>query len=159
MAIMSDLLNSVETSVAVELSKQAISSLKQYLSRWNVDVSSSQERLETATAEHQREVKSWSEEISFKDLQKPKATSEVFVPLDKAHLCCPGCDDTEDLLRVRNLRSRKGLSVRHGFHRYVREHESAGRNDGAVFSPIYAIARSDPRGHGIGALRQSRRTC
>jgi predicted NACHT family NTPase len=82
MAIMSDLLNSVETSVAVELSKQAISSLKQYLSRWNVDVSSSQERLETAIAEHQREVKSWSEEISFKDLQKPKATSEVFVPLD-----------------------------------------------------------------------------
>jgi energy-coupling factor transporter ATP-binding protein EcfA2 len=82
MAIMSDLLGSVENSLAVDASKYAISLLSQYLSRWRVDVSSSQERLEAAIGEHQREVKSWSEEISFKDLLKPKATSEVFVPLD-----------------------------------------------------------------------------
>jgi predicted NACHT family NTPase len=79
---MSDLLSDVRTSVAVELSKQAISSLKQLLARWNVNVSSSQERLESAIAVHQREVKRWSEEISFKDLLRPKATSQVFVPLD-----------------------------------------------------------------------------
>lgn len=80
--MVSDLLHSVETSIAVEVAKQAIYSLKQYLSRWNVEVSSSQERLETAIAEHQQEVRSWSEEISFKDLLKPKSTSDVFVPLN-----------------------------------------------------------------------------
>ena len=72
----------METSLAVDLSKQAIASVAQYLKRWGVQVSSTQTRLEAAIAAHQREVKSWSEEISFKDLAKPKATSEVFVPLD-----------------------------------------------------------------------------
>lgn len=79
---MSEILKSVGTAVAVDLAKEAISSAKQHLSRWNVDVSSSQERLEAAIAEHQQEVRSWSEEISFKDLLKPKATSDVFVPLN-----------------------------------------------------------------------------
>lgn len=79
---MSDLISSIGGSVAAEVYKQAISSLTHYLSRWNVNVSSSQERLETAIAEHQREVKNWSEEISFKDLLKPKTTTQVFVPLD-----------------------------------------------------------------------------
>jgi hypothetical protein len=79
---MPDLLSSVETSIAIDISKQAIASLKQMLSRWNVEVSSTEERLQAAIAEHQREVRSWSEEISFKDLQRPKTTTEVFVPLD-----------------------------------------------------------------------------
>jgi hypothetical protein len=79
---MSDLLGNVEGALATEASKQAIALLAQYLGRWNVSLSSSQERLDAAIAEHQREVKSWSEEISFKDLLRPKATSEVFVPLD-----------------------------------------------------------------------------
>ena len=79
---MSDLLNSFETSIAAEVSKTAIAALQHYLSRWKVDVSSTQERLESAIDEHQREVKSWSEEIAFKDLLKPKATSEIFVPLN-----------------------------------------------------------------------------
>jgi predicted NACHT family NTPase len=82
MAVVSDLLNNVETAVAIDLGKQAVASLRQYLSRWNVNVSSSQERLETAISEHQREARAWSEEISFKDLLRPKATTEVFVPLD-----------------------------------------------------------------------------
>ncbi len=79
---MSDLLNSIETTIATDIYKQAISTLSQLLSRWNVDVSSTEDRLQSAISEHQREVKNWSEEISFKDLQKPKNTSEVFVPLD-----------------------------------------------------------------------------
>src|ERR1019366_10574999 len=79
---MSDLLGSLESSLVADASKQAIAMLSQYLSRWRVDVSSTQERLVTSIAEHQREVKNWSEEISFKDLLKPKATSQVFVPLD-----------------------------------------------------------------------------
>jgi hypothetical protein len=78
---MSDLLGNFESSLAGEVSKQAIAFLTQYLSRWNVGLSSSQERLETALAEHQKEVKNWSDEISFKDLLRPKVTSEVFVPL------------------------------------------------------------------------------
>ena len=82
MATMSDLLGNFEDSLAREASKQAITLLAQYLSRWNVNLSSSQERLETAISEHQKEVKTWSEEISFKDLLRPKVTSEVFVPLD-----------------------------------------------------------------------------
>jgi NACHT domain len=65
-----------------EMGKQAISALKNSLSRWNVGVSSSQERLEAAIATHAHEVRNWSEEISFKDLLRPKATSEVFVPLN-----------------------------------------------------------------------------
>jgi hypothetical protein len=81
MAPMSDLLGDIENSLAGEASKQAIALLTQYLSRWNVSLSSSQERLETAVAEHQKEIKNWSEEISFKDLLRPKVTSEVFVPL------------------------------------------------------------------------------
>ena len=47
-----------------------------------VKVSSTQERLEAAIGQHLREVRRWSEEISFKDLARPKSTSEVFVPLD-----------------------------------------------------------------------------
>jgi hypothetical protein len=81
-AAMADILHSVETAVATEAVKQAISSLKSYLSRWKVDVSSSQERFEAAIAQHQREVKNWSGQISFKDILQPKTTSEVFVPLD-----------------------------------------------------------------------------
>jgi hypothetical protein len=79
---MSDFLDDFEGSLAKEASKQAIGFLAHYLSRWNVSLSSSQERLESAIAEHQKEVKNWSEEISFKDLLKPKVTEEVFVPLD-----------------------------------------------------------------------------
>jgi hypothetical protein len=79
---MSDLLGNFESSLAGEASKQAIALLTRYLSRWNVGLSSSEERLETALAEHQKEVKNWSGEISFKDLLRPKVTSEVFVPLD-----------------------------------------------------------------------------
>ncbi len=79
---MSDLLGNVESSLTAEASKQAIALLAHYLSRWNVTVSSSQERLDAAIGEHQREVRVWSEEISFKDLLRPKVTSEVFVPLD-----------------------------------------------------------------------------
>ena len=82
MANMSDFLNSLETSAAAEVSKQAISLVQQYLSRWNVRVPSTQDRLDSAIAAHQQEVRNWSEEISFKDLLKPKVTSEVFVPLD-----------------------------------------------------------------------------
>jgi hypothetical protein len=82
MGPMSDLLGNLENSLAGEASKQAIALLTRYLSRWNVTLSSSQERLETAVAEHQKEIKNWSEEISFKDLLRPKVTSEVFVPLD-----------------------------------------------------------------------------
>src|ERR1035438_10690545 len=69
-------------SVAGEVYRQAFDSLAHLLSRWNVATSSTKERLETAIADHEREVRIWSEEISFKDLQKPKATSQVFVPLD-----------------------------------------------------------------------------
>lgn len=79
---MSDLLGNIGNSVASEASKQAIVLLARYLSRWNVTLDSTQERLENAINEHQKEVKNWSEEISFKDLLRPKATSEVFVPLD-----------------------------------------------------------------------------
>jgi predicted NACHT family NTPase len=79
---MSDFFSSVGSSIAVDLSKQAVASVTHFLSRWGAGVASTQERLETAISEHQREVRNWSEEISFKDLAKPKATSEVFVPLD-----------------------------------------------------------------------------
>lgn len=79
---MPDYLSSYATSLAVDLSKQAITSVTSYLKHWRVQVASTQERLEAAIAAHQKEVKCWSEEISFKDLAKPKATSEVFVPLD-----------------------------------------------------------------------------
>jgi NACHT domain len=79
---MSDLLGNFENTLANEASKQAFAFLAHYLSRWKVSISSSQERLEAALAEHQKEVKAWSEEISFKDLLRPKATSDVFVPLD-----------------------------------------------------------------------------
>jgi DNA polymerase III delta prime subunit len=79
---MDDMLNSVEGALATELSKQAIALLTQYLGRWMVTVSSTQERLDSAIEEHSRFVRAWSEEISFKDLLKPKATAEVFVPLD-----------------------------------------------------------------------------
>src|SRR5208283_2083993 len=75
-------LSSLETSLATEVSKQAISALKDYLGRWKVDVTSSQERLQSAINEHQRDVRRWSEEISFKDLLKPRVTSDVFVPLN-----------------------------------------------------------------------------
>ena len=79
---MSEFLQSVEKSVAIEAAKETFKTLSGYLSRWKVGVSSSQERIDSAISEHQREVKQWSEEISFKDLLKPKSTSEVFVPLD-----------------------------------------------------------------------------
>jgi hypothetical protein len=79
---MSGLLDNFENSFAGEASKQAFAFLSQYLSRWNVSLSSSQERLDTAIAEHQKEIRNWSGEISFKDLLRPKVTSEVFVPLD-----------------------------------------------------------------------------
>lgn len=82
MANMSDFLNSLETSAATEVSKQALLLVQQYLSRWNVRVPSTQDRLDSAIAAHQQEVRNWSEEISFKDLLKPKVTSDVFVPLD-----------------------------------------------------------------------------
>lgn len=82
MAAMSDFLSSVGTSLATDVAKKAVTAVTHFLGRWGVSVSSTQERLEEAIAEHQREVKSWSEEISFKDLAKPKSTSEVFVPLD-----------------------------------------------------------------------------
>ena len=82
MSRMSDLLGNIEGSLTTEASKQAVALLAQYLSRWKVNLSSSQERLEAAIAEHQKEVKIWSEEISFKDLLRPKAISDVFVPLD-----------------------------------------------------------------------------
>ena len=75
-------LNTFESSVTTEVSKQAIAMLRNYVSRWSVEVASSQERLESAIEQHQREVKSWSEEIAFKDLLKPKTTSEIFVPLN-----------------------------------------------------------------------------
>jgi Na+/phosphate symporter len=65
---MSDLLGSIETSLAVDLTKRAISAAEEILSRWKVAVNTSQERLESAITQHQREVKSWAEEISFKDL-------------------------------------------------------------------------------------------
>jgi hypothetical protein len=79
---MPDFLGDLETSFAVDFSKQAIVALGGYLARWGARVDSTDEQLRNAIAEHQREVRRWSEEISFKDLQKPKATSEVFVPLD-----------------------------------------------------------------------------
>lgn len=80
--IMSDFLSGIGTSLAVDLSKQAVAAMAQHLKHWGVQVCSTQERLESAIAAHEREVRSWSEEISFKDLAKPKTTSEVFVPLD-----------------------------------------------------------------------------
>lgn len=79
---MSDLITSIGSAVVVDLSKRVIETLAQRVGHWGVQVDSSQEALEQAIEEHQREVKRWSEEISFKDLQKPKTTSDVFVPLD-----------------------------------------------------------------------------
>jgi NACHT domain len=78
----SSFFNEFGVSLAVDLSKQALASLAQYMGRWGVGVSSTQERLQLAIEAHTREVKAWSEEISFRDLARPKATSEVFVPLD-----------------------------------------------------------------------------
>ena len=34
-------------------------------------------------------------------------------------------------------------------HRHVRQHEPAGRGDGAVVAPVLPDARRDPRGHGV----------
>lgn len=79
---MSDFLHDVESSLTTELCKQALHSLELLLARWNVSVSSSKDQINAAIASHQREVKRWSEEIAFKDLLKPKTTSEVFVPLN-----------------------------------------------------------------------------
>lgn len=79
---MSSFFNEFGVSLAVDLSKQALASLAQYMGRWGVGVSSTQERLQSAIEAHTQEVKTWSEEISFRDLARPKATSEVFVPLD-----------------------------------------------------------------------------
>jgi len=79
---MSDLLGKFESSVAAEFGKQAFHSLGQLVARWNVAVSSSEEGINSAIASHLLEVRRWSEEISFKDLLKPKSTSEIFVPLD-----------------------------------------------------------------------------
>ena len=79
MATMSDFLGSLESSFAGEASKHAFNLLTDYRSRWNVDVSSSQERVEAAIAEHQREVKNWAEEISFKDLNKSRKPRRRFL--------------------------------------------------------------------------------
>lgn len=79
---MSDLLGKFESSVAAEFGKQAFHSLGQLVARWNVAVSSSEEGINSAIAAHLLEVRRWSEEISFKDLLKPKSTSDIFVPLD-----------------------------------------------------------------------------
>lgn len=79
---MSDFANNIGTELAKDFAKEAIGAVAHYLCRWNVKIASTEERLQHAIADHQREVKNWSEEISFKDLAKPKQTSEVFVPLD-----------------------------------------------------------------------------
>ncbi len=79
---MSDLLGNVESSLATEFCKQAFHSLQQLAARWNVTVSSSEDIINAALASHQVEVRRWSEEVSFKDLIRPKQTEEVFVPLD-----------------------------------------------------------------------------
>jgi predicted NACHT family NTPase len=79
---MSDFVSNIGTELAKDFAKEAIGAVAHYLSRWNVKIDSTEERLQHAIADHQREVKNWSEEISFKDLAKPKQTSEVFVPLD-----------------------------------------------------------------------------
>jgi Cdc6-like AAA superfamily ATPase len=52
------------------------------ISRWQVSLDTSEERVSNAITLHTREVANWANEISFKDLQRPRATSEVFVPLD-----------------------------------------------------------------------------
>ena len=79
---MSDLLGNVESSLATEFCKQALHSLQQLVARWKVTVSSSEDAINAAITAHQLEVRRWSEEISFKDLLRPKQTEEVFVPLD-----------------------------------------------------------------------------
>ena len=79
---MSDLLGNIESSLATEFCKEAFHSLQQLVARWNVTVSSSEDGINAAIASHQLEVRRWSEEISFKDLLKPKQTEDVFVPLD-----------------------------------------------------------------------------
>lgn len=79
---MSDFLNEVGKSLATEFAKEALHSLKELVGRWNVTVESSEKRINAAISTHEQEVRRWSEEISFKDLLKPKSTAEVFVPLN-----------------------------------------------------------------------------
>jgi len=89
----SSFFNDFSISLAVDLSKQALASLAQNMGHWGVGVSSTKERLEAAIEAHTQEVKAWSEEISFRDIARPKATSDVFVPLDiyllpqRQHIC------------------------------------------------------------------------
>jgi hypothetical protein len=70
------------TKLATDAAKDLLKSIKESLARWGAEVDSTQERIEAALERHQAEVKSWAEEISFKDLLRAKATSKVFVPLD-----------------------------------------------------------------------------
>jgi len=79
---MADLLGNVEGSLATEFGRQALHALEQIVARWNISLSSSEDGINAAIASHQLEVRHWSEEISFKDLLRPKQTEEVFVPLD-----------------------------------------------------------------------------
>ena len=80
---MSDLLGNIESSLATEFCKEAFHSLQQLVARWNVTVSSSEDGINAAIASHQLEVRRWSEEISFKDLLKPKQTEDdIPYPLD-----------------------------------------------------------------------------
>ena len=71
-----------EKQVVSQLIKFGLDRATNFLSKSNTALKTTEQRIHFAIESHTREVASWSSEISFKDLQRPKATSEVFVPLD-----------------------------------------------------------------------------
>ena len=75
-------LNEVEKQGLSRLVKLGFDQADEALSRWNVRLNTTSDLVHQAIAEHITEVKNWSGEISFRDLQRPKSISEVFVPLD-----------------------------------------------------------------------------
>jgi energy-coupling factor transporter ATP-binding protein EcfA2 len=53
-----------------------------FLSRWNTPLDTTEQRINSAISTHLKGLKNWSREVAFKDLQRPRSLSEVFVPLD-----------------------------------------------------------------------------
>jgi hypothetical protein len=72
----------VTSYVLKKIADVALTKIAETLRKSKITLHTTKDDVESALDHHLREVKNWSSEISFSDLQRPKATAEVFVPLN-----------------------------------------------------------------------------
>ena len=71
------------TSYALKkIADVALTKIAETLRKSKVTLRATKDDVESALGHHLREIKNWSSEISFSDLRNPKATADVFVPLN-----------------------------------------------------------------------------